>query len=653
MMSAHEIRSRYLAYMKAREHVVLPSASLVPENDPTTLFTGSGMQPLVPYLMGETHPSGTRLVDSQKCFRAEDIEEVGDNRHTTFFEMLGNWSLGDYFKNEQIPWIYVFLIDEIGLDPKHFYVTAFIGDDANNVPRDTDSVALWQKLFSEKGVSNGVADMGSEEEGAARGMKDGERIFYYNAKKNWWSRAGVPEKMPVGEIGGPDTEMFYDFGTPHDTKFGAHCHPNCDCGRFLEIGNNVFIEYIKAEDGSFKKLPKQNVDFGGGLERIAAAVNHDADVFAVDTLSAVVKTIEELSGKQYGDNTAAFRIVADHIRGAVFMIGDGVYPANSEQGYFARRLLRRAVRYADILGIPHGELKRLAKTVINAFKDHYTGLAERESDIVGAIDAEETQFRKTLKKGLDQFFRIVKVINDVPIEKIKTINDIPLGKIGSINGINIKNRISGKDAFELFTTYGFPVELTIEIATEKGMEVDVEKYHTLMEEHREKSRSGSEQKFKGGLADNSEKVVMYHTATHLLLAGLRRELGTHVHQAGSNITNERLRFDFTHEDKVPEEALERVEAYVNAAIAAGAEVTIETIPKDAAQNDPTIEGSFWDRYPDTVKVYTIRDANGTVYSRELCGGPHVEVTRAIEGTFKIVKEESSARGVRRIKAVLA
>ena len=652
MISGNDIRAKYLAYMKERSHAIIPSSPLVPENDPTTLFTGSGMQPLVPYLMGESHPMGTRLADSQKCFRAEDIEEVGDNRHTTFFEMLGNWSLGDYFKNEQIPWMYRFLIDEVGLDPQNFYVTAFIGDEANMVPKDTESAAIWQELFKEKGVSHGVAEMGSEEEGGARGMQEGERIFYYNAKKNWWSRAGVPEKMPVGEIGGPDTEMFYDFGTPHDTKFGAHCHPNCDCGRFLEIGNNVFIEYIKAEDGSFKKLPKQNVDFGGGLERIAAAANGNADVFMIDILQNVITKIEELSGKKYADNLAAFRVVTDHIRGAVFMISEGIYPSNGAQGYFTRRLLRRAVRYADIIGIPHGELKLLAKSVIDTYKAHYTKIAEHESDIIDSIYGEEMQFRKTLEKGLKQFFRVIKVINDTPVEKIKTINGVPIEKIGSINGINIKNRISGKDAFELFTTYGFPIELTQEIAKEKDMEVDMEGYHKLMEEHRELSRAGSEQKFKGGLADNSEKVVMYHTATHLLLAGLRKELGDSVHQAGSNITSERLRFDFTYDDKVAPEVLAKVEAYVNHAIQKKAKVTIETIPKSEAEQDPTIEGSFWEKYPDTVKVYTIKDADGTVYSRELCGGPHVEETGSITGVFKIVKEESSSRGVRRIKAIL-
>lgn len=651
-MSGNEIRAKYLAYMEKHGHAVIPATPLIPENDPTTLFTGSGMQPLIPYLMGETHPMGTRLVNSQKCFRAEDIEEVGDNRHTTFFEMLGNWSLGDYFKNEQIEWMYRFLIDEIGLDPNKLYVSAFIGDVTNDVPKDTESAELWQELFKEKGVSFGTAEMGSEEEGGARGMKEGERIFYYNAKKNWWSRSGVPEKMPVGEIGGPDTEMFYDFGTPHDEKYGKHCHPNCDCGRFIEIGNNVFIQYIKTEDGSFKKLPKQNVDFGGGLERITAAVNGDPDVFTIDLLYTVITKIETLSGKAYADNKLPFRIIADHVRGAVFMISEGIYPSNTEQGYFTRRLLRRAVRYADVLGIPTGELKSLASSVIQMYKGQYPKIAEHESDIMDSVYGEEVQFRETLKKGLHQFFRVIKTINDVPVEKIKLINGVPIENISDINGVRIKNRISGDDAFELFTTFGFPIELTLEIAAEKGLTVDTARFSERMQEHKEKSRAGAEHKFKGGLADNSEKVVMYHTVTHLLLAALRKELGDGVHQAGSNITSERLRFDFTYDEKVPDEILRKIELYVNAAIQNKASVHIETLNKTDAEKDPSIEGSFWNKYPDQVKVYTVKDSEGTIYSRELCGGPHVESTEQILGTFKIVKEESSARGVRRIKGIL-
>ncbi len=641
-MSGSEIRAKYLAFMAEKGHVIIPSSALVPENDPTTLFTGSGMQPLVPYLMGETHPEGERLADSQKCFRAEDIEEVGDNRHTTFFEMLGNWSLGDYFKEAQLPWIYSFLIEEVKLDPKRFYVTVYEGSEANSIPRDDEAVGIWQTLFKEKGVSFLTAQMGTEEAGAERGMKEDERIFFYGAK-NWWSRAGKPENMPVGEIGGPDSEMFYDFGTPHDTKFGPNCHPNCDCGRFLEIGNSVFIQYLKTENG-FTLLPKKNVDFGGGLERIAAAAIDNPDVFKVDLLYSVIEAIEGISGKKYEENLHAFRVVTDHLRGTVFMIGDNVLPSNSEQGYFVRRLIRRAVRYADVIGIPEGSLSSLAEIVIQNYQKHYPVLAARRNEILENIQSEETQFRKTLTEGLKRFNKI----------DLKIKADLSQNEAGKpvLTQTGMEKVIGADHAFELFTTYGFPIELTEEIARERGFKVDREGFNLKMEEHRELSRKGADQKFKGGLADNSDVVVMYHTATHLLLAGLRKELGTDVHQAGSNITGERLRFDFTYPERVPEETLRTVEAYVNAAIKAGAQVSIDTIPKSEAENDPSIEGSFWDRYPDTVKVYTVKGNDGVIYSRELCGGPHVEHTGAIHGTFKIVKEESSSQGVRRIKAVL-
>ncbi len=653
-MSGNEIRKKYLAFMERNGHAIIPSSALVPDNDPTTLFTGSGMQPLIAYLMGEKHPKGVRLADSQKCFRAEDIDEVGDNRHTTFFEMLGNWSLGDYFKKEQLRMFFSFLTDEVGLDPQKIFVTVFAGDEENGIPKDTESVELWEALFSEKGVTAHVAHIGSEKSGGVRGINDDERIFYYDSAKNWWSRAGKPNNMPIGEIGGPDSEVFYDFGTPHNTQFGEHCHPNCDCGRFLEIGNSVFMEYVKTAHG-FEKLPQQNVDFGGGLERIAAAANGNADVFTIDLLKTIVDHVEKLTNKRYVENLRAFRVIADHMRGATFMIGDGVFPGNAEQGYFVRRLIRRAVRFADVLKIKEGELKNLARSVIETYSEHYSNLKEHEGEILDAIEAEETQFRRTLEKGLSQFFRVVKTINDVPVEKIKTISGVPIEKVKSINDIriNLKKEISAKDVFELFTTYGFPVELTEEIAAERGLTIDRSGFQNLMNEHREKSRAGAEQKFKGGLADHSDTVIAYHTATHLLLAGLRRELGADVHQAGSNITNERMRFDFTCKEKISEEVLKRVEQYVNEAIQNDARVTIETMPKERAQNDETIEGSFWERYPDEVKVYSITGKDGTVYSRELCGGPHVETTGSITGTFKIIKEESSSAGVRRIKAILA
>ncbi|MEK7638876.1 MAG: alanine--tRNA ligase-related protein [Patescibacteria group bacterium] len=629
LMGGNDIRRKYLEFMAKQGHAIIPSAALVPENDPTTLFTGSGMQPLVPYLMGETHPKGVRLANSQKCFRAEDISEVGDNRHTTFFEMLGNWSLGDYFKQEQLPWFYSFLVDEIGLDPERIYVTVFQGDESAQVPRDTEAAEIWQRLFSERGVSNGIGEMGSEEAGGRRGMQPGERIFYYDASKNWWSRAGRPEKMPVGEIGGPDSEVFYDFNTPHNEKFGAHCHPNCDCGRFLEIGNSVFMEYLKTDRG-FEKLPKQNVDFGGGLERIAAAKNGDSDVFKIDLLSNIVTQIETLSNKKYSEHLEAFRVITDHIRGAAFMIGDGVLPSNSEQGYFVRRLLRRAVRYADMLGIPAGELANLSESVIATYARHYTSLTEKKNTITKAIAVEEEQFRKTLSRGLKEF-----------------------EKIAALTISEYKEESLRPDAvFDLVTTHGFPLELVKELAEERGLKVDEAAHATKMQTHQALSRAGAEQKFKGGLADHSEKVVQYHTTTHLLLAALRNIVGEHVHQAGSNITGERLRFDFTHGEKIERATLDKLVEWVNNAIKVGGEVTIDTMPKSQAEADPSVEGSFWDRYPDEVKVYTVRGNDGTIFSRELCGGPHVQRLSDIKGVFKITKEESSSAGVRRIKAVL-
>ncbi len=624
-MSGNEIREKYLRFMEERGHAIIPSAALVPENDPTTLFTGSGMQPLIPYLMGESHPKGTRLADSQKCFRANDIEEVGDNRHTTFFEMLGNWSLGDYFKKEQLRWFFTFLVDEVGLDPARIYVTVFAGDESLGIPRDDESVTIWQELFKERGIEAKAVHIGSEEDGYEVGMQAG-RIFYYDAAKNWWSRSGKPENMPAGEIGGPDSEVFYDFGPEHAThpEFkDKAAHPNSDSGQFLEIGNSVFIEYIKQDDGSFTKLPQSNVDFGGGLERIAAAQIGDPDVFKVDLLWDVVKEMEQLSGRKYEDDTMAFRVVTDHIRGATFMIGDGVFPSNDQQGYFVRRLLRRAVRYADRIGIPPGQLASLAKSVIHSYETHYLNIKDQKDTILDAIAREEEQFRKTLEKGMKEFEKLV-----------------------------MKGELSGDDAFLLFTTYGFPYELVEELAKDKGLTIDKDSFDQKMKGHQALSRAGAEQKFKGGLADHSEKVVQYHTATHLMLAGLRKFLGNGIHQAGSNITGERLRFDFTHTDKVERDVLDKVEEFVNNAIKVGGPVRIDMMPKTTAENDPTIEGSFWDRYPDEVKVYTITGNDGEVFSRELCGGPHVEKLEDIKGTFKITKEESSSAGVRRVKAVL-
>ena len=629
-VDSNTIRARFLEFYTQKEHAVIPSAALVPDNDPTTLFTGSGMQPLIPYLMGQTHPKGVRLANAQKCFRAEDIEEVGDNRHTTFFEMLGNWSLGDYFKEDQLRWFFTFLIDEVGLDPQRIYVTVFAGDEALGIPKDDESVAIWKTLFAERGIEATAVHIGSEEDGYMQGMQGG-RIFYYDASKNWWSRSGSPEHMPTGEIGGPDSEVFYDFGpefATHPEYKDREPHPNSDSGQFLEIGNNVFIEYQKQADGSFTTLPQQNVDFGGGLERIVAAASGDADVFKIDTLWSIVTAIEAKSPLSYVDDMTAFRVIADHIRGVVFMMGDGVFPGNSEQPYFVRRLLRRAIRFSDRLQLPAGTSKELASIVIDTYKDHYQALAEAESTIREAVDTEENQFRKTLASGL-----------------------AVLKKALAADGT-----LSAETMFTLITTHGFPREMVVEVADEHNVTItsgSFEQLDVLLQEHQEKSRAGAEHKFKGGLADASKQVVQYHTATHLLLAGLRKILGTHVHQAGSNITGERLRFDVTHHEKITPDVLKEVEQYVNDILLMGGSVQIETMSKTAAEADPTIEGSFWDRYPDEVTVYTITGNDGVVYSRELCGGPHVADLSEIEGTFTITKEESSSAGVRRIKATLS
>jgi len=655
-MSGKEIRERYLKYMEANGHAVIPSAALVPQNDPTTLFTGSGMQPLIPYLMGEEHPNGKLLADSQKCFRAEDIEEVGDNRHTTFFEMLGNWSLGDYFKKEQLRFFFTFLVDEVGLNPERIYVSVFAGDASLGIPKDEESVAIWKELFAERGIEANDVYIGSEENGYEVGMQGG-RIFYYDAAKNWWSRSGKPSKMPIGEIGGPDSEVFYDFGP----EFATHPefkekmpHPNSDSGQFLEIGNSVFIEYIKQHDGSFAKLPQRNVDFGGGLERIVAARNGNPDIFTIDLLWNVVEQIQKLSGKKYEDNLVAFRVITDHIRGAVFMIGDGVLPSNSEQGYFVRRLLRRSVRFADVLGIEEGHLKELASSVINTYKDHYAYLEHMHGEITSAIGQEEENFRKTLANGLREF-------NKTSLRILATTHTDETGKRVLDENAQSEQYISGARAFELFTTYGFPIELTVEIAHERGLDVDVKKFNTLMEEHREKSRAGAEHKFKGGLADASEETTRLHTAHHLLLKALQIVLGDHVHQRGSNITAERLRIDFSHDAKMTDAEKAEVERIVNEKIDAAIPVVRSTLEKECAETIGA-EHEFGAKYPDLVSVYSI-GPNGassdnpqfdSAYSIEFCGGPHVENTSELSksGHFRIVKEEASSAGVRRIKAVL-
>jgi alanyl-tRNA synthetase len=624
-MTLDDIRSKYLEFCKKNGHVIVPSSALVPENDPTTLFTGSGMQPMVPYLLGQTHPQGTRIADSQKSFRTGDIEDVGDNRHTTFFEMLGNWSFGDYFQEEQLNWIFTFLIDELKLDPERFYVSAFAGDQEYGLLPDTKAVEIWQRLLKTKGIDAKVVDVGTEEKAAETGMH-GERIFLYNAK-NWWSRAGVPEKMPIGEPGGPDAEMFYEFpDVEHNPKFGKLCHPNCDCGRFLEIGNSVFMQFVKVADKKFEFLPKKNIDFGGGLERICMAAQDTNDIIKLDVFNSIISTLETLSGTSYSDSnyTFSYRVIADHLRAAVFLIGDGVIPGNTDQGYFVRRLLRRTVRHWDKLNITDAGISSLVDPVLEYYKNAYPETYNQKDYIKSEVQKEEEKFRKTLKQGLKEFE--------------KQTQDIRNG--GSI---------PGTVASGMYLTHGFPIEMTQEIAKEKGLSVDIEGFREEMKKHQDLSRAGSEKKFKGGLGDTSEMSLKYHTTTHLLNAALKKVLGPTVNQKGSNITPERLRFDFSHTAKLTDEEKKKVEDQVNEWIQAKLPVGFKEMPREEAEK--VAVHMFNEKYGDVVKVYSVGDEKTGYISREFCGGPHVENTGVL-GTFKIQKEEAVAQGVRRIKAVL-
>lgn len=617
-MTLSQVREKYLVFFEKQGHVRIASAKLVPENDPTTLFTGSGMQPMIAYLTGQKHPLGSRITDSQTCFRAPDIDDIGDNRHTTFFEMLGNWSLGDYFKEKQIPWMFEFLTKELGLDPHHIYVTVFAGNETLGIPRDDESIALWQKMFASVGIDAGVID-GAEK----TGMQNG-RIFPYGEKKNWWSRAGVPDAMPVGEIGGADTEMFWDYGTDlqiHESSPYADkpCHVNCDCGRFMEIGNNVFMEYIKTKQG-FQQLPQKNVDFGGGLERLAAAANNNPDVFTADVFTSMIQNIEELSKTTYTsspDITRSYRVILDHVRAATFLISDGVLPGKKDQGYFVRRLIRRAVRYAGKLNITEPFAFDLSQSVIVAYSDAYPQLQKQQSIIISEIQQEEERFRKTLASGLTK------------------INQI----------FEHSDRINAQQAFELYATFGFPVEVLQEEAQGRGKMVDMEGFEQEMTKHQDLSRTASAGKFKGGLADHSDMSVKYHTATHLLHQALRTVLGEHVFQKGSNITPERLRFDFSHPNKMTPEETKQTEDIINEQIQKDLQVNRDEMTVQQAKEKGAL-GLFGHKYGDTVSVYTVGD-----FSCEICGGPHVEHTGVL-GTFKITKEESASSGVRRIKAIL-
>lgn len=625
-MNAQQIRNEYLKFFEARGHTIVPRAPLILHDDPTTLFTGAGMQPMIPYLLGEAHPKGHRITDSQTCLRAQDIEDIGDNRHTTFFEMLGNWSLGDYFKKEQIGWMFEFLTETVGLDPRKLYVTCFIGAPEYGISKDTEAATLWQEQFATHSVSAELADIGSEEQGAARGIKDGERIFFYDGSKNWWSRNGGPETTPVGDPCGPDSEMFYDFGTLHDPAFGEHCHPNCDCGRFMEIGNNVFMAYRKVAEGQFEKLEKPNIDHGSGLERIAAAKMNDPDVFKVSLMWPVIEKLQQISGKSYDAYTESMRVIADHLRAATFLAVDGCVPSNKEQGYVMRRLLRRAIRYSFDLGIEQNFLEEVVPVIADLYADDFPEVAKSRDTIVAVLIKEEKAFRHTLRKGLKEMSRFV------------------------------DEGLTGDELFTLYDTYGFPVELSTEEAFKQGIALSSgwrQEFDARMQQQRDRSRTARKGQFHGGLEGTDSIHLKYHTATHLLGAALRKVLhAPELQQHGSNITAERLRFDFNH-DKLTTEEKQAVEDQVNAWIDEDLPVSYRVYPTQEALEMGAI-GAFGERYGDEVKVYQIGEGDNAV-SLEVCGGPHVEHTGQLaeDGKrFSITKEESSSAGIRRIKAVL-
>lgn len=650
-MTAQEIRKAYLEFFESRGHKIIKRAPLVLKDDPTTLFTGSGMQPMIPYLLGEPHPNGKRIVDSQTCLRAQDIDDVGDNRHTTFFEMLGNWSMGDYFKEQQIQWMFEFLSDVIGLDMNKVYVTCFIGAPQYGIAKDTEAATVWQRLYEAKGLSSGQADIGSEADGYARGIKDGERIFYYDGSKNWWSRNGAPESTPVGDPCGPDSEMFYDFGTAHNTDYGEFCHPNCDCGRFMEIGNNVFMAYRKVADGKFEPLEQPNIDHGSGLERIAAAKLGDPDVFKISIMWPIIEKLEQLSGKKYDSHTNAMRVIADHLRTATFLAVDGCVPSNKEHGYVMRKFIRRAMVKAFDLGIEQNFMQELVPVIADLYHNDFPEVAENRDEIIAVLVKEEKAFRQTLRKGLKQ---VEIMARNNPTARTIAID----GEIWEQEATGL--HLTGEDIFTLYDTYGFPAELSTEEAFKQKINLSSnwqQQFDTKMKEQRERSQTASKGIFKGGLGGQTLQHKKYHTATHLMYQALRDVLGDHVVQRGSNITEERLRFDFSHDQKVTPEQLAEVERIVNEQIAKDLKVSFQEYPTKVAREEMGALGQFGDRYGDTVKVYKmIADGADEPFSFEICGGPHVDHTLQLfeDGKkFKIIKEEASSAGVRRIKAILS
>ena len=601
MFTHLDLRKKFADFWKEKNHKEIPPISLVPQNDPTTLFTGSGMQQLVPYLLGEVHPLGKRLYNIQPCFRSQDILEIGDNRHTTFFEMMGNWSLGDYFKKEQLSWFWQFLTQILGFDKKKLYVTVFAGDKKNNLAPDDESKKIWLEL--------GVPE---------------NHIFSYGPEKNWWSRAGVPDNMPEGEPGGPDSEVFYDFG--QDFKLhekspysSLKCHPNCDCGRFLEIGNSVFMQFKKTKNG-FEELPAKNVDFGGGLERILAAANNNPDVFLTEIYLPIIKNIEKIVDKKYEneDDKRKIRIIADHLKGAVFLIKSGVYPSNKERGYVLRRLLRRVtIKMYQLKGkrVLDNDLNLAVETIIEIYKNIYFEEKDLE-EIKPVIGEEIDRFNKTLEKG---FYILQKI-----------------------------EKPTGKQVFDLYQSYGFPKELTEELLKEKGLIFNQKEFDEEFEKHRALSRTASVGMFKGGLADHSKNTLRYHTATHLLHQALFDVLGESIRQEGSHITGKRLRFDFYCAKKPTTENLKEVEKIINQKIKEELPVNFVVLHKEEAYKIGA-KAFFKEKYPDVVKVYYIGQSLETAYSKEFCGGPHVTNTKEI-GKIEIFKFEKIGASLYRIYA---
>lgn len=630
-MTAREIRRAYLRFFESKKHQIVPRASLVPQGDPTTLFTGSGMQPMVPYLLGEPYPEGlTRVTDSQPVFRAVDIDEVGDSEHLTLFEMLGNWSFGDYSKQQQIPWIAEFLFDIIKLNPQNVYVTCYIGNPKLNIPKDTEAIELWQAEFKKRGIDPKVVELSSSESGDKFGMQDG-RIFLYDGKENWWSRGGDEDGTPLGDPCGPCSEMFYDFGEQYhdETKYGK-IHPASDSPQITEIGNNVFMGYRKNSPTEFVELDAPNIDHGAGLERLAMASIGIPDISKIDLINPITKQLELITGKSSDENHKAFRVVADHIKSAYWLACDGVVPSNTGQGYVLRRLMRRAIKFALDLGITENLSTQISPVIAQIYGEDFPEIDSNFDQILSALQKEEQLFRQTLIKGLKEF-----------------------EKSASSGGVEL----SGNDIFRLYDTYGFPAELSVEEASMHGVKLNPkwkDQFDSAMNEQKERSRTASAGQFKGGLADHSDISIKYHTATHLMYRALRNILGDHVIQRGSNITPERLRFDFTHPQKVTPEEIKLIEDMVNEQIQKDWEVTWREENTKQALADGVM-GAFGDKYGEVVKVYTVGDPGGENYSREICGGPHVERTGKLsEGglKFKIKKEESSSAGIRRIKAIL-